>query len=280
MEDVRIAVVAIDERVRTQLARCFDTAPRNWRVALFEAPPPDADLIVSNDPRADVVVDPSNASSVVTQIEAFLRARVQTRVVSVAGTCGGCGVTTVALHLSRALATMSPTAYLENDPAARSAAPRLGMRSDARTWQGDDVGFGGLPVAGFRVFPAPAEGAGRSLADRLSGDFGFVVAEPMLPDRLDAGVLVVSPTPVGARRAAELIPTLPDLPWAVVVNHTAPGEALRSSDVAEITGVEPTLTLPFSPGVRRAEMTGRLASRWTRFSRQVDRLARSLTEAT
>lgn len=277
---MRVAVIVGDEALRRRVAEAFDRAPAHWQVALFDSPPPGADVIVSTDPRADVVVDPARLNGLIPAIEAHVAPTSTPRLVGVVGATGGCGVTTVALYLCRALAERCEAAYLETDPARRSVVARLGMSGDARCWGPQDAGgatFPGLPVAGVRIFPAPSGGgSGSDLGSRL-GRFDIVVQEPQLPaNGLTAGVLVVPPTMAGARRAAEMSAELPDVAWAVLINRTAPGEALNGRRIAEITGMQPTMHLPFSPSVRRAELHGRLASRWTRFARSIDRLAQTI----
>lgn len=282
MREIRIAVVGIAPREREAVAAAFDAAPPNWRIALCDEAPPEADLVVSTSQPADVVIAPGGYEDVVPRIAGFLTRPAEGSVISVLGATGGCGATTLALHLTQALARRGPAVYLESDPFSRTAAFRLGMNDNARDWSsaGDDNALetAALPVEGIRVLLAPPAGTvPAGLPDRAAAACGTVVCDRALSPSASAGILVTPPTPAGARRTAAMTPDLPDIPWAVVVNHTAPGDGLPEAAFAEITGVAPTVSLPFTPLLRNAELRCRLLrAPWTRYHRRVARLADAL----
>lgn len=204
--------------------------------------------------------------------------------ITVLGGTGGCGVTTIALHLARALAAIGPACFVELSHTA-GAAERMGLeRTAVRTWSSEhrsaqDVRLSAVPMeGGFRaIFAAPSchlEWADLALLD---GEFDRVVVDPgVAPVNSFDGtaVVVVAGSLPAARRARPLIATEPAR--ALVVNRTGPGgEATRALIEAALDATT-ALELPHFPALRDAEDEGRLLRRGSRWCRRIDRLARAI----
>lgn len=252
-------------------ARAFDDAPPEWDVTLYRSPPDEADVVVAVgcEVAGAIPFDPLRTSLVTTEIEGRLAPRGH-RMVAVVGASGGCGSTSVALHLAAEASRLCLLA----SPDPTGLAYRLGL----------DTGAVGsvVPVpGGFKAVAAEPDqlvGTVSRLADR----FDSVVADakdPMLSSllhRCDAAVLVLNPTIPSARRAAELLDAWPDCPWAVVTNRLGPGGETTAGDLQSILGCRICLELPCSRGLRDAEGESRLLSPWLPWRRRVSRLARAL----
>jgi hypothetical protein len=275
-----VAIVSRDPEVRLAAARAFAPAPAEWSVELHEEVPERADVVVYGSDLAtgeSLVFDPARPEDALRALEARL---VVGRTYAVAGAVGGAGATAVALHLAAEWGRGSCYAEL----AGPGGAAWFDLPADARTWlpRDDDLLLSALPVsAGFRVLRAPVpcpEPGGfplevaRSSFERLVLDVGT----RGLP-RVDAAVLVTTPTRPAARAARALIESHPDTRWAVVVNRLGPGGQIMRAGLEALIGRPASLELPTCAALRDAEDEGRLVRRRChRWQRGVARLARAL----
>lgn len=293
MGALEIAVVSRDEDVRLEAARAFDGAPRSWSVRLFEAVPEGADVVVigpdiEHHGRA-IRFEPGRADNLLGAIERYAVTR--SVCVYVISSSGGCGVTTICLHLAASLAAKHATCYVESTWGGAGA--RLSLPDDHRTWVELERPEGSLELAalpvpgGFRALLAP-EGARASseIVERARRGFDYVIVDARL-DQLDPArpeedalvLMVVPPTRTGARRARA---TLGDgnLGWTVITNRTGLGGDLGRVELQNAIGHRVLDHLPYTPRLRGAEDEGDLlSSRWNLWSRKVDRLALALMEA-
>src|SRR5687768_12235460 len=153
---LRIAAVSNDERMRLELARAFDAAPPSWSVTLHEEPPADADVVVCGPDRqvaGAIRFDPADPDELLGSIRAFTSTAHRRPIVVVRAT-GGCGATSVALHL----AAISGGCAIE--ASGSDVRRRLDM-SSAKSWEpalrDEPLELCALPVApGFRVLLSPA----------------------------------------------------------------------------------------------------------------------------
>lgn len=209
------------------------------------------------------------------------------RTIVVVGAVGGCGATTIALHLARARARHERTCFVE--AAARAgAAERLGLdRAAVRTWpprerSPDELERAALPLeAGFRALLAPPDAtADEELITSLPGRFDVVVVDDP-SGRIDlAGavrVVVSSPTEPSARRA-RAVPVARSR-RAVVLNRTGPGGEATRASLERTLGARIALELPCCPSLRDAEDAGRLLSRPSRWLSRLERLASAIAAA-
>ena len=217
-----------------------------------------------------VPFDPMRPNLVVERVKERL-ATTEHRRVTVVAASGGCGATTVALHLA---AAASSGACLVFGGPGTGVAHRLGL--DPETVSSTPVPVPG----GFKV--ACADKAELDTLTAALGDrFASVVvdagsAASSILHTSDACVLVLSPTVPSARAAAGLLQAFPDRPWAVVTNRLGPGGETGSAELQRILGRRIALQLPCSRGLRDAEGEGRLVSSWSPWWRRVERLARAL----
>jgi Mrp family chromosome partitioning ATPase len=292
MATLNVAVVCRDPDLRLQAARAFDAAPGSWSVRLHQHPPPGADVVVYGadvDPEASIVFDPRDPERMLAEIA---RCAGRGRVIAVTGAGRGLGVTSVALHLSALLARRWRTCCVDLD-ARWGAGDRLGLGSDARRARAadgslDPVMLSALPVrGGFRV----VLGAGdleeedrRDLVERARGEFEIVILDAPCDTDLefavelcDAAVMVMSPGVTGARRAASLSASFPDVSWVLVTNRLGPGGETTRAGLQRIAGTDIRVELPCSPTLRDREDEGELlASGWTRWNRRLESLASAL----
>lgn len=203
--------------------------------------------------------------------------------VVVTGATGGCGVTTLALHLALVLGRGGTACFVEGARAA-GAAERLGLdREQLRTWPVADptpesMRLSALPMAdGFRALFAPPTGAvDRAVVELVTGKFARVVVDgaPSLENLSNrcVTVFVIPPSLSAVRRARPLLDHA-DGARVVVFNRTGSGgECTRARLEAEL-GVSAALELPHWPSLRAAEDGGRLLRRRSRWMRGVERLA-------
>jgi len=281
---VHVAVVSRDPVMRMEAARAFDAAPPAWHVTMHEEPPPTADVTVVT-PEVEhagaVVFDPERPEDVLAAVSAETSA--PGRVIVVTSPSRGTGVTSVALHLAALARRAGPACFVDLDT-TWSAADRLGLPGDARTWAdaGDALGSieqSALPVApGLRVLLAPR---GRGAADRsrvaarAAGAFERVVVDappgdylrPVLEDAYCC-VLVVPPTIPSARRAHEFLDSHRGLRWGVVVNRLGPGGEVTRAGLQRVIGCRIAVELPCSPALRdREDEAGLLTTPWSRWAR-------------
>ena len=285
---VAIEIVSTDPVVRLAAARAFAAAPLEWSVTLCEEASGDADVVVCGPGSpypGDVAFDPADPGAALHEVEACLeRPEVRAGAVLVCGAAGGCGTTSVALHLAAAWGDGVCYADL-----AGGAAERLGLPADARTWlPGDgDVSGDALPVGGgFRVLcaprpcPAPRHfplGPAVASFPRLVLDAGARPDLDALAGEVGTAVLVAAPTRPAMTAARELLEACPSLRWAVVTNRCGPGGQLMRSGLETLLGRPLTLELPCCAALRDAEDEARVLDvRRHRWGRSIARLARAL----
>ena len=274
---LHVAVVCADETLRMEAAKAFDGAPSDWKITLHDDRPSDADVVLNVDAsEGDVAFDPHRPQEVLARVMQASSAR--TAVIAVVGSSGGCGASSVALHLADALE--GRICYLDAT-SGLGAAIRVGLRADevaAAQDAGEPIplsgGFGYLPVA-----EAPLSDVLRSLDPRFDA---FVVDLPaqrldQVVETITTAVLVMAPTVPSARRAAAILERHDELSWAVVSNRVGPGGESTDPELASILGRRIGLRLPCSPGLRDAEDDDDLlTSAWSPWRRRIDRLAREI----
>lgn len=254
-------------------ARAFDAAPPEWDVTLHRDPPAEADALIAvgcEIPDA-ITFDPTRPALVVECVKERLAGSGR-RLIAVVGASGGCGATSLAIHLA---ASASGATCLVVPGSPVGVAHRLGLAPETLSSKP-------VPVpGGFKVACAAEPGVdamAAELADRFASIVVDAGVEPLssLVDRSDACVLVLSPTVPSARVAAGLLDAFPDHPWAVVTNRLGPGGETGSAELQRILRRHITLQLPCSRGLRDAEGEGRLVSPWSPWRGRVERLARAL----
>ena len=254
-------------------ARAFDAAPVEWDVTLHRERPDEADVLVAvgcEVPGA-VPFDVGRPALVVERVQEAL-ATSEHRMIAVVGASGGCGASSVAIHLA---ASCSDTACLVVAGSSDGVADRLGVDPHLVTPSPIPVP-GGFKLASTDVAEPGSVSSG--LSDRFAsivvdGDRSSVLS---LLGSSDASVLVLNPTLPSARAAARLLDAFPEHPWAVVTNRLGPGGETGSAELQRILGRRITLQLPCSRALRDAEGEGRLVSAWAPWRRGVERLARAL----
>ena len=270
MTRLHVAIVCADESLRLEVAKAFDRAPKEWEITLHDVPPPTADVVVTTDGSdGSVRFDPSRPLQVIADISRSSRSAPV--VVAVVGSSGGCGTTSLALHL--AAAARGSVCFVDAEP-DRGASFRLGLDLFA------DAALDPIPAVGGFGFVAAHESDLCDLVTDLRTRFDGLVVD-VSADRLaemaeavTAGVLVLTPAPPSARRAAAILERHEEIGWAVVTNRLGPGGETRASELARVMGRRIGLQLPCSPGLRDAEDDGRLlTSPWSPWLRRVSRLA-------
>ncbi|HWL66266.1 MAG TPA: hypothetical protein VNP73_09870 [Actinomycetota bacterium] len=267
-------------------ARAFDAAPADWQVRLFEDVPEGAHAVVVC-PDVDshgILFDPSQPAAAFEEVEARLACGHEGRSIHVAGTGGGVGTTSVAIHLAAALGRTSSTCLIELDP-NRAMADRLGLDpSDAR-WEEIDDGSDGLgraavPIGGFRVLTRPevvADGTCKCVLEAAINTFALTIidAGAFSPSCVhQPSLLVMPPSLPGARRARAFLDERPDEVWGVVSNRLGPGSETTRAMIERNLGRRLLSELPCTPGLRDAEDEGRILSTpWSRWLQKITRLA-------
>ncbi|MDQ3662161.1 MAG: hypothetical protein M3454_14110 [Actinomycetota bacterium] len=299
--------MAREPGMRMAAAKAFDNAPPQWSVDLYTEPPPECDVVLVcpdvPDPRPPGVIsfDPADSAEVLRKIMSRAAGR-RLPLVSVTGPGRGCGVTSLALHLSRALVAFGTVCFVDLDE-QWGAAHRLGLEPGAlKSWRDFDgsaesVSSCALPTpGGFRALfsPLPASLGSAELEPRRP-DEGVLLAEarslfeavvvdissPSVFERTvphcEVAVLVLPPSRPAAARARCLLEAWPALTWMVVTNRMGPGGETTRSELEHILGRRISLELPCAPSLRDAEDDGRLlTSGLSRWIRRVERLARAL----
>ena len=306
---VRVAVVAREPGMRMAAAKAFDGAPPQWSVDLYSDPPSECDVVLVcpdvTDVRSPGVIsfDPEDPAAAVAEI-ATRTSPGQLPLVSVIGPGRGCGVTSLALHLCRALVAFGTVCFVDLDQ-RWGAAHRLGLEPGVlKTWRDFDgsaesVRTCAVPTpGGFRALFSPLSVGLDSVEDERRPDegvllararslFGAVVADVSSPSvfertapHCEVAVLVLPPTRPAAARARSLLEGWPSLTWMVVSNRLGPGGETTRSELEHIVGRRISLELPCAPSLRDAEDDGRLLSSGrSRWIRRVDRLARALARS-
>lgn len=264
---LRIAAVSSDDDTRLQLARAFDRAPATWTVTLHEAPPPEADVVVCGpDAEFDDAIrfDPARPEGLIDAIGERV-ATVGRRAFFVVGATGGCGATTLALHLG----AIAKGCVVEGrgDGIRR----RLDL-ADAKEWTSalasEPLELSALPVSpGIRVLLAPVRASEPDELDRIVRlslpTFDHVIVDG-LPEASappgSIGVLVLPPTRPGAEAARRVLDSNASLRWAIVTNRLGPGSNLTRRALEGILDRRIAIELPCSAGLRDSEDAGRLVT--------------------
>jgi hypothetical protein len=269
---LRVAVVCADDRVRMLIARAFDAAPLEWEITMCETPPPSADVVVTADeaiPGA-VYFDPDHPERLLKDVEDNRR-QSSMQVVSVFGATGGCGTSTIALHL--AARAKASTCVLVADRV--SAALRLGLEPN-------EIGREPVPVpGGFRIAccddadltTAVLEAQGRFEAILI--DAGRAWSDSVV-EQSARSVFVLPPSVPGGRSALRWVERFPHQPTAFVVNRLGPGGEVRRSDLERVIGRRVATELPCVRRLRDAEDDGRLLAGWSPWTLRVGALAGAL----
>ena len=252
---LRVAIVCPQPELRMTAVKAFDRAPLDWDLRLVSQPTADADVVVGvgADALGDLTLDPAHPEKIVDQI---LESRSDPDVIAVVGSSGGCGATSVALHLAAALARTNRVNVLDLHPSA-DAALRLGLMPEEIPV---DDGSATLPIAGgFRLALGPEAGRlqlARAGADKIVID----LPREALPEIETQAriVLVMTPTRPSVHKAARLLEQHPDRAWIPVTNRTGPGSETTRVDIERILGRRLAIELPCSPGLRDAEDDMRL----------------------
>lgn len=273
MTQIRVALVCPDDSLRMAAAQAFDSAPAEWDVSLHRTVPEATDVVVSVGcelPGA-LAFDLANPSDIVTDVQRRVTAS-DRRLITVVGASGGCGATTISLHLAAEaarrrslLATRSP--WVLSD--------RLGV-------EGHDEVATPVPVpGGFKAVGVVGTDP-TSLLAGLIGDFERVVVDGD-PAALagivavsDACVMVIAPTLPSAHAASRLLESLPEARWAVVANRVGPGGETTRAELQRILGRRIGLELPCSRALRDAEGERRLTASWSLWWRRLHGLADAL----
>lgn len=254
---LRVGIVCPEERSRMTAARAFDAAPADWEISFSAQPDHDADVLVGfgvSVPGA-LAMDPADPEGIIDRIREH---RSQSRrLIVVVGASGGCGATSVALHLAAACReTRAAVVDLQPD---RSAALRLGIADDVPA--GIDAGSVVLPVSGgFRlVFPRDDAADPNELVETAFQHADKVIVDasaetlPCLQTPVNHVVLLMTPTIPSATKAARLLADEPERSWVPVTNRTGPGSDTTRHGIERVLRRRVALELPCSPGLRDAE---------------------------
>ena len=265
---LRVAAVSSDDDIRLQLARAFDRAPATWAVTLHETPPSDADVVVYGpdaEPGDGIRFDPDRPQELIDEIAGRV-ATVGRRGFFVVGATGGCGATTLALHLT----ALANGCVVEGRPAGIRR--RLDL-PNAKQWtaalDGEPIELSAVPVApGIRALLAPEGPDALQEVDRIVRlalpvfDHVFIDAPPSLESMTPGsiGVLVLPPTRPGAEAARQILEEARSFRWAIVTNRLGPGSNLTRRVLERILDRKIAVELPCSAGLRDAEDEGRLVT--------------------
>lgn len=273
MTQVQVAIVCPDDSLRMAAAQAFDEAPPEWDVSLHRTPPAGAEVLVSAGcalPDA-LPFDPARPSAILEAIKGRL-VEGRHRVIAVVGASGGCGATSVALHLA-AEASGKTCLFVPGDP--RGVAYRLGLEPDS-------LGPDAVPVPGGFKLAGPVGAEPTRAVTALAEAFDATIVDADrsglagLAERSDACVLVLHPTPPSARAAADLLEAYPEQAWALVTNRIGPGGETHRAELQRLLGRRICMELPCSRGVRDAESESRLVTSWSPWRQRVRRLATAL----
>lgn len=278
---LKVALVSRDTDARLALVKAFDDAPTSWLLSLHHEAPADADVLVcGSDVHIDgaVAFDPNIPEGVLERVAE--RALPTGRAVIVTSASGGTGVTSIVIHAAAEMAARGHTTCVVDLDGGWGIRHRLGLDDDGVT---PEVA---VPVAaGFRLLDAQrvssedrsavlssvAESFERVIVDATLGGLGSI------QDMVRRAVLVVSPTPEGARRAAVVLEAHPSFDWIVVVNRPGAGGETTRSAIARTIGRPVEIELSCCAALRDSEDKFRLLARgWSRWSRGIARLVSAL----
>lgn len=206
--------------------------------------------------------------------------------IGVVGATGGCGVTTIAVHLAR-----SHRSCVVECGSRAGLAERVALDRDRLVAWGADDSLDGLDLAalpmpgGFRaVFargetPEGVEGVAAAMAGRFDSvvlDVPFGHDPPVVCDV----VVVVMPASVpGALRARPLVAQLESAAYAVIANRLGAGGEVTRTELQRTVRRRIALELPACAALRDAEDEGRLIAPGRSWSRRLDRVARAVRGA-
>ncbi len=161
-------------------------------------------------------------------------------VVTVGGPRGAPGRTEVALGLAWAAAAHGPTLLVESD----SEAPSLGLRLGLPPGSGSTpVGVGPIDVLTLPVRPGPLS---QTMLDRVvlgaTGRYSLVVVDSGPRFETGTRIMVVTPAPVVAVRAARMLATWDGDPPMLVANRVDHDDQVKGLRAA--TGLEPDAVVP------------------------------------
>lgn len=277
-----------DPAVRLAGAKALEGAPDEWLVELADVAPADADVVVCGPDVPEcggIAFDPARPDALLGSIGATARAA---PVLAVVAASGGCGVTTIALHLARAYRSC-----IVECGARAGVAERLALdRRELRTWEpesprGPGLDLAALPMAeGYRAYFAPCDdppgldGVVGAAAERFDPVVLDVPHGRDLDVESDAIVLVMPATVPGAIRARGVLARLPaGPPRAVVANRIGPGGETTRRQLQRVLGEGLALELPTCAVLRDAEDDGALLPARHRWARRLARLGTRLHAA-
>lgn len=278
---LKIALVSRDTEARLALVKAFDRAPMSWLLSLHHEAPADADVLVcGSDLQIDgaVAFDPNAPDDVLERVAE--RALPSGHAVIVTSPSGGTGVTSIVIHTAAEMAARGQATCVVDLDGEWGIRNRLGLDSDVVTPQA------AVPVAGgFRLLDARSVSSDRreEVLSSAVDSFERVIVDATvgglssIADTTRHAVLVVSPTPEGARRAAVVLKAHPSFDWVVVVNRPGAGGETTRSAIARIIGRPVELELSCCAALRDSEDGSRLLARgWSRWSRGIARLVSAL----
>ncbi len=296
MASITVALVSRDSEARLAIARAFDAAPQQWDVSLHLDPPAGADVIVwGSDLQAEApdgaIVFDGEPESTVARVKART-ARDVSRLYVLTGAGRGVGVTAVAAHLARAASLRFDTCAVDLD-GWRGLSDWFSLDpGNSLTWKDIDdspesARRAAHPVeGGFRLLVGPASGDAEveDVLDRVLGEFDRVVVDCPWGDGVGracrngrAGVMIVPYSAAGAGRAAALLESEADFPWAIALNRLGPGGETTKLSLQREMGRRAAVEFPCTPALRDAADEGRLLmAPWSRFTRRVESLFKAL----
>lgn len=273
---LKVALVARDPEIRLALVKAFDAAPPTWLLTLHHERPADAEVVVCGPdvelPGA-IAFDPAASEDILARVAES--AAPSGRAIAVTSASGGTGVTSIAIHIAAELAARRRTTCIVDVDGRWGVRHRLGL---------DDVPDGppaAVPVTGgFRLLDLrSAEDRCAALVAATLDGFERVVLDvtsdalAQVRDLAAAAVLVVSPSPEGASRAAAVLATEPSFDWFVVTNRPGRGGETLRGRIEKTIGRPVDIEFPCCPALRDSEdRHGLLAHRWGRWARGVIRL--------
>jgi hypothetical protein len=274
---LKVALVSRDSDARLALVKAFDHAPAAWLLSLHNEAPADADVLVCGpdvDVAGAVTFDAGAPDDVLARVAE--RAVPSGRAVIVTSPSGGTGVTSVVVHVAAELAARGHATGVVDLDGPWGIRDRLGLDPDP------GEGAPAVPVAGgFRLLDARAATPDRREAllaaaldsfERVVIDVSTAGLDGLEPTARRA-VLVVAPTPEGARRAAAVLDAHPAFDWIVALNRPGPGGETTRAAIARTLGRPVEIELPCCAALRDSEDDHRLLARgWSRWSRGITRL--------
>ncbi len=273
---LKVALVSRDNDARLALVKAFDHAPTSWLLSLHHVAPRDADVLVCG-PDAEVpgavLFDASAPEEVLARVAE--RAVPSARCVIVTSPSGGTGVTSISIHVAAEMAVRGLSTCVVDLDGAWGIRSRLGLDAGAEI-------EAAVPVAGgFRILDTRAASPDHRhalLAATMDGSERVVVDATIdalsgVEDVARRAVLVVAPTPEGARRAAAVLDAHPGPEWIVALNRPGPGGETTRAEIARALGRPVEIELPCCAGLRDSEDACHLLARgWSRWSRGIGRL--------